>query len=132
LLVFDLTKKETFKNIEIWLEDTRNFGNQEMIMLIIGNKSDLVETREVSKEEIEELTRKYNYSYVEVSALTGDNVKICFEKIANLMLSFENESIQNKSKSKKKFKVDNRNVTVNKSVELTDRSIKSSTKNNCC
>ncbi len=129
--MFDLTKKDTFKNIEVWLEDTRNFGNQEMIMLIVGNKSDLVDLREVSKEEIEELTKKYNYNYVEVSALTGDNVKCCFETIAGQMLSNEIELSHNRSKLKQKFKSDNRNVTVNKSVELNARSYKPET-NNCC
>ena len=100
-------------------------------MIIVGNKSDLVDCREVKKEEIDELTQKYNYNYIEVSALTGDNVKACFETIANSMV-IENQNIQNKSKLNKKFKIDNRNVTVSKSVEIQKKRYGQNKKNNCC
>lgn len=131
ILVFDLTKKETFKNIEIWIEDIKNFGNHEMSLIVVGNKCDLVENREVSKEEIDQFLQNYNYEYIEVSALTGENVKLGFEKISKLM-TIENENAQNKSIMKKKFKVDNRNVTMNKSVELNDKERKTKKKSNCC
>lgn len=133
LLVFDLSKKETFSSLEVWLEDTRNFGNHEMVMVIVGNKSDLTEMREVSRDEINQLVQKYNFCYIEVSALTGENVKSCFETISNLMLILENEIDQNNSKqSKKKFKVDNRNVTLNNGVDLTNRQYTSPNNGNCC
>ena len=132
-MVFDLSKKETFKNLEVWLEDTRNFGNKDMIMLIVGNKSDLIDLREVSKDEIDQMTKKYNFNYVEVSALTSENIKICFETVANHIFTQENENIIiNNYKYKKKFKNDYTNVKVNKSVELSVRSFLSEKKNNNC
>ena len=128
ILVFDLTKKETFKNIEVWLEDTKNFGNQEMVMIIVGNKSDLKEKIEVNKEEIENFKNKYNYNYYEVSALTGDNVKVCFENIGKLMVA-ETENVQNNSN--KKFKVDKSHISMKKSVELLNNKNRAR-KNKCC
>ena len=128
-----MSKKETFKNLEVWLEDTRNFGNKDMIMLIVGNKSDLIDLREVSKDEIDQMTKKYNFNYVEVSALTSENIKICFETVANHIFTQENENIIiNNYKYKKKFKNDYTNVKVNKSVELSVRSFLSEKKNNNC
>lgn len=132
ILVFDLAKRETYKNIEIWIEDIKNFGNQDMSIIIVGNKSDLVDQREVKREEVEEFCRKYDYNYMEVSAFTGDNVKLCFEAIAKKM-ALDSENAQNQSIMKKRFKVDNRNVTVNKSVELNNSySVEKKKNSNCC
>ena len=130
ILVFDLTKKETFRNIEIWIEDIKNFGNQEMTILIVGNKSDLVETREIKKEEIDEFVHKYNYNYLEVSALTGENVKLCFESIGRSM-AIDTEKALNIS-AKKKFRVENGNVMLGKSVEFNNGIDKQTKNNNCC
>jgi small GTP-binding protein len=131
ILVFDLSRKESFNNIEIWIEDIKNFGNQEMSIIIVGNKADLVDLREVTKEEIDEFTKKYDYTYIEVSAFTGDNIKQCFEILGKKM-ALDWEAAENMSIMKKRFKVDNGHVTVNKSVEL-DNSYKNTKKNsNCC
>ena len=103
-----------------------------MDMLIVGNKSDLVGLREVTIDEIDLLIKKYNFKYIEVSALTGENVKTCFEKLANLIFTNEANNVLEIPKSKKKYKADNRNITVNKSFELADKSLLSVKKNNCC
>jgi len=130
ILVFDLTKRESFRNIEMWVEDIKNFSSEEMTLIIVGNKCDIVESRAVSKEEIDRFMNNYSYKYFEVSALTGENVKLCFETISKQMF-VQNENLQNLSLSKKKFKVDTSNVKMNKSVKLNE-SINSNVKNTKC
>ena len=128
ILVFDLTKRKSFLNLEIWIDDLKNFGRLEMTILLIGNKSDLIEAREVSKEEIDLFLKKYNYEYLEVSALTGDNVKLCFETIAKGMV----KQHENNLSPKRKFKIDNRNVKVGESVELKNEIKKDKKNTKCC
>ena len=132
ILVFDLTNKDSFKNVEIWIEDIKNFGNQEMTLLIVGNKSDMEDKRQVKNEEILEFVQKYNYNYLEVSALTGDNVKTCFETISKNM-AIDHENSQNMSIMKKKFKVTGGNVSINNSATLNNSNNINNNKNsNCC
>ena len=75
LIIFDLTNKESFTNIQKWISKS----DKNIKTLIVGNKSDLVDNRQVTKEEIKLITQKYNY--VEVSALNGINVDKAFNTL---------------------------------------------------
>ena len=130
ILVFDLTKRESFRNIEVWIEDIKNFGNQEMTILIVGNKSDLIEMREVKKEEIDEFVHKYNYNYLEVSALSDENIKLCFESIGRSMANNSEKALN--ASGRKKHKVDDGNLRLGKNVELVNNNIKPATNTQCC
>jgi len=87
-IVFDVTsiffKKEpkTFEALNGWIEDVKLQRGDEALIVIIGNKIDLVEARQVSKEQATSKADELNVLYVEVSALSGDNIKDLFEKIA--------------------------------------------------
>jgi len=88
LLVFDLTNKETFKNINKWHEDIKkNFKNQkEIIGFLIGNKNDLKDKRVIEHASALELAEKLNLYYFETSALTGENIQYIFETIGKKIL----------------------------------------------
>ena len=49
LVIFDLTRKETFRNVSRWVEDVRNNSNKDVILVLIGNKTDITEERMVSR-----------------------------------------------------------------------------------
>lgn len=51
LVVYDVTRRETFNNVVTWLEEARNNGNQQMTMILVGNKSDMHQLRQVTEEE---------------------------------------------------------------------------------
>ena len=51
MIVYDITNKESFKNIEKWLSELKNLADQNVTIFLLGNKSDLIDRREVSEEE---------------------------------------------------------------------------------
>ncbi|MFX0140047.1 MAG: Rab family GTPase, partial [Candidatus Hodarchaeota archaeon] len=88
-LVFDLTKRESFNNVLSWYEELKLFTPEEDIpLVIVGNKSDLIEDRKVFYQEGAKLANKLSdsekikLSYIETSALTGSNVEDAFNLIS--------------------------------------------------
>ena len=81
-MVFDLTRLETFKNVKVWLEELRENGNFEMSLMLVGNKSDMVEERKVSYEDAMSFAQENNLLYLETSAKTGSHVSEAFERLA--------------------------------------------------
>jgi len=57
LLVYDITRRETFEHLTEWLEDCRKYSNPNIVIMLIGNKSDLEEKRAVSKDEGEKFAK---------------------------------------------------------------------------
>lgn len=78
LLVYDITRRETFNHLTRWLEEARQNANQEMVIMLIGNKSDLEHRRQVTKEEGEQFAKEHNLIFLETSAKTAANVEEAF------------------------------------------------------
>ncbi|MHA1459932.1 MAG: GTP-binding protein [Promethearchaeota archaeon] len=86
ILVFDLTNSASFEHLPQWIEEVRANIKSEIPVLLIGNKSDLLDQRAVSIEEISKFTSDFNLYYMETSAKTGDGVGDCFYILACLMI----------------------------------------------
>jgi len=94
LLVYDITRRETFEHLPTWLDDCRKYSNQNITIMLIGNKSDSENKRQVSKEEGEEFARKNNLTFVETSAKTSDNVEHAFfESSRNIYATTESQGL---------------------------------------
>ena len=83
LVVYDISSRDSFNNVSTWIEDCKNQSPKTIYMVLVGNKSDLEDRRQVSKEEGEELAGKYGLHFYETSAKTGDNVDAIFKDSAN-------------------------------------------------
>jgi len=89
-IVFDVCERQTFSNIKIWYEELKEFlGNKNIPIIIVGNKIDLSDQRSVQYKEgialVDELTRENTdgyISYIETSALTGENIEDSFSLIS--------------------------------------------------
>lgn len=100
LLVYDVTRRETFNHLTNWLEDARQHSNSNMVIMLIGNKSDLDSKREVRKEEGEGFAREHGLVFMETSAKTAANVEEAFintaeeiyDKIQEGVLDLTNEA----------------------------------------
>ena len=78
LLVYDITRRDTFNHLTTWLEDARQHSNSNMVIMLIGNKSDLEARREVKREEGEAFAREHGLVFMETSAKTAANVEEAF------------------------------------------------------
>ncbi|KAB1278196.1 Ras-related protein Rab-2B [Camelus dromedarius] len=75
LLVYDITRRETFNHLTSWLEDARQHSSSNMVIMLIGNKSDLESRRDVKREEGEAFAREHGLIFMETSAKTACNVE---------------------------------------------------------
>lgn len=91
LLVFDLTDLESFKSIQSWHQDLNKHLDDpaNLHCFIIGNKSDLGDQREIDTTQLSNLNKDLNLEYIETSALTGENVELVFQKIADIFIETE-------------------------------------------
>lgn len=97
--MYDITRRETFNHLTTWLEDARQHSNSNMVIMLIGNKSDLESRREVKKEEGEAFAREHGLVFMETSARTAANVEEAFintakeiyEKIQEGVFDINNE-----------------------------------------
>lgn len=78
MLVYDITRRETFNHLTTWLEDARQHSNSSMVTMLIGNKCDLESRREVRREEGEAFAREHGLIFMETSAKTAANVEEAF------------------------------------------------------
>ena len=85
LFVFDITNKESFNNIKIWLTDSENCETK-VTKILIGNKIDLKDERKVDMEAIEKFAEKKEMKYFETSAKEGINIDEIFRELAEQIL----------------------------------------------
>ena len=94
IFMFDISKRESIKNIDKWLlkfNEGSNISNQKFPVLIVGGKLDLEEHRSLSKKDIETfLTVIDEFDYLECSSKTGENVDLLFQTIVDKMLIYGN------------------------------------------
>jgi Ras-related protein Rab-2A len=83
LLVYDITQRRTFESITGWLTELKSNCDPVMTIILIGNKIDSENKREVSTEQGKELADKNNIMFIETSAKTSQNVDACFQYLVS-------------------------------------------------
>jgi len=81
LLVYDITRMNSFENVAKWLSELRDHTSQELVVMLIGNKSDLHNLRSVSTEEAQSFARENDLYFMETSALNNKNVEGAFNDL---------------------------------------------------
>lgn len=97
LLVYDIAKQLTYQNVERWLSELRDHADQNIVIMLVGNKSDLRHLRAVPSDEARAFAEANNLSFIETSALDSTNVETAFENILTGILSFMFNTINEKN-----------------------------------
>ncbi|CAN6333567.1 unnamed protein product [Urochloa humidicola] len=81
LLVYDITKRQSFDNVHRWLRELRDHADSSIVIMMVGNKSDLTHLRAVSEDEGKALAEKEGLFFLETSAMEAVNVEEAFQTI---------------------------------------------------
>lgn len=81
MLVYDITKRQSFDHVVRWLEELRAHADQNIVIMLIGNKSDLGTLRAVPTEDAKEFAERENLFFMETSALEATNVESAFTTV---------------------------------------------------
>lgn len=89
VVVYDVSNRTSFLNTARWIEEVRTERGSDVIVVLVGNKTDLVDKRQVSIEEGDAKAREFNVMFIETSAKAGFNIKALFRKIAAALPGLE-------------------------------------------
>lgn len=85
MIVYDIAKKETFNNLNKWLNEVETYANEGVLMILVGNKTDLNSQRQVSTESGAEWAALNDMPFIETSAKHATNVTEAFTMLAELV-----------------------------------------------
>lgn len=81
LLVYDVTRRISFENVERWLKELRDHTDQNIVVMLVGNKSDLRHLVAVSTEDAKNFAERESLYFMETSALEATNVENAFKEV---------------------------------------------------
>jgi len=116
LLVYDITNKETFNHLETWLNEIKENGDKDVTIILVGNKCDLENQRQVTYDEGKNFADANGMLFLETSAKECKNVYEVFKVSASKILDniYKNEDIQFDSKGNIKINKRYKNNSNNK------------------
>ncbi|GAH53367.1 unnamed protein product [marine sediment metagenome] len=94
IIVFDITNRESFENVKKWYDIITEVAFQNILLILVGNKVDLGNSREITTEEGMELAKKLGIYYMETSAKTSENIGDVFEWIALQIINMNIEEVK--------------------------------------
>ena len=142
LIVYDITNQESFNSIKEWIEDCQNYANDNIHMVLVGNKIDKEEERKISKEQGKELAKEHIMDFYETSAKTGENIEDIFLGLCELISNNIDEGkydFNNPSSGVSEIPIGDELLKVNKTFSLSEKNnysvkygIQIKKKNKCC
>ena len=129
-VVYDITNRASFDSVQSWIDDCSKQTPKTVLLILIGNKNDLNDKREVQYEEGAEFAQKRNMIFLETSAKTGNNINDIFEKSIKQI---------DKNIMDNKYDLTNENCGIRKGIEnnresfvLSVEKSKKKKKKKCC
>ena len=120
LLIFDVTDKDSFKNLSNWLIEIEKNASKNVLKVLIGNKTDLEEKRVITYNQGKQFADTYGLKYIETSAKKNLNVNEAFETLGRELMAASDDKRITKTKPNKK-------ISVAKAQDLTPEK-----KKGCC
>ena len=113
ILMYDITKQTTFDSISEWMVNIRKAKAEEFPVVLVGNKCDLEEKREISKEEGEDLAKKYGLPFYETSNKDNINIEESCLDLVNKAIVYREKDLENNLYKANTIKLDKKMVVVN-------------------
>ena len=121
-VVYDITRKDTFNSVEKWVYDLKTLGDPNLNLILIGNKCDLENERDILKEQGEEKAKSFGCAFLETSAFSGENIEKAFEMmVEEIYKKFRNDILE-----------DDELVTIDKGDDLSKENNDKTNKKGCC
>lgn len=92
IVVYDTTNKVSFENTNKWIDEVQNERGGDVVIMLVGNKTDLEGSRQVTTEEGKQKAENMNIMFIETSAKDGDNVKKLFREVATNLPGSETQT----------------------------------------
>jgi small GTP-binding protein len=128
LLVYDISKKGTFDNVERWLKELKDHADANIVIMLVGNKCDLKHLRAVSTEEGSSFSAAHNLSFIETSALDATNVESAFRSILSEIYKLGSKKALTKGTDGTLAPASTQTIVINPNPESDSKSSKSK----CC
>lgn len=133
MVVYDVTCRQSFENIQNWIEDVRNQSPKTVLIILLGNKIDLDDDRKVSYDEGNEFATKNGLIFMETSAKTGAGVEEIFKTSAKEIYQKINENYYDLTSETCGIKKGNAGAKGGKSNNITISASKDNKeKKKCC
>ena len=100
LLVYDIADHTTFENIGVWMESITEEKGDKLPIVLVGNKADLEDERQVSHKEGKDLAENKGFHFYETSCKNGANVTECFLDLAELVYEKSGKKLSQNSNKK--------------------------------
>ena len=108
ILIYDISQRKTFDNVKGWIESIKEEVSSKVLIVLVGNKIDKIEEREVKKVEGEDLAEELKLPFYECSALTGENINNAFLGLARKLVETK-EKIENRGEKLTKVPIKDTN-----------------------
>ncbi|CDU20559.1 hypothetical protein YYC_01349 [Plasmodium yoelii 17X] len=128
LLVYDITKKNTFENIEKWLKELRDNADSNIVILLVGNKSDLKHLRVINDNDATQFAKKEKLAFIETSALEATNVELAFHQLLNEIYNVRQKKQATKSEDNVNIQPRGKKINVDDDNDEDEKK----TKTKCC
>jgi Ras-related protein Rab-2A len=128
LVVYDITNRSSFENVKQWIEDCTNYMPKNGYIVLVGNKCDLEEKREISKDEGQQLADLHGLLFFETSAKTEVNVNEVFTKSLEEIVKRINSDFYDLSDTNCGIKM----LSNTRNNKLSNKKISNKKKKSCC
>ena len=136
IIVYDITNKDTLKSVDKWIEEC-NFSsnNDNLIMILVGNKTDLIDKRQVTEKTGKDYAKNNNMDFYESSALNGYNINEIFTNATRKIYNLITDGIEDKEYNGISEINRNTKMTIDENISLEINTVNDDVRDNhksCC
>ena len=127
-VVYDISRKPTFENVDKWIGELKTNASEDVLIMLVGNKSDLEDKREVQIDEVKKKAEQYKIAFCETSALEGKNIEQAFDSLIDEIA----KKVEKEKLSEVKVIKESIPITLDTNEKKEKDNGKNNNKKNCC